>query len=192
MSSSPRLSSLLTSLALAALAACGGKGAAHPAQHAVTLTEAGIAGITATTPVDDATLAGLVAGAEIRPDGAEIREVWRGGERLFYVVLVTAGHPELGPFNVHVTSPSVVAPHGWRAGAPLASTDGLDSCVCWGEDMRVCFGNGSHLAVALDHAGCDGVPEVGAIAGKPVTKLVWNPLPWPDTVSLPGDEGSAD
>lgn len=170
-------------------AACGGPGGRHPAAGGLALTEAGIAAITVATPVDVATLGRLVPDAEVRPDKDTpgVLELWRGDERLFYVVAASLRDPAVGPFNVHVTSPTIAGPHGWRVGATLARLDGLDACECW-SDLRVCYQTGSHVAVAIDHDDCADLPATGAIVGKPIARLVWNPLAWPESRDTVGGE----
>ncbi len=170
-------------------AACGGPGGHHPTAGGLALTEAGIAAITVATPVDAATLGRLVPDAEVRPDKDTpgVLELWRGDERLFYVVAASLRDPAVGPFNVHVTSPAIAGPHGWRVGATLARLDGLDTCECW-SDLRVCYQTGSHVAVAIDHDDCADLPATGAIVGKPIARLVWNPLAWPASRDTVGGE----
>lgn len=188
----PRLRTIVSTLSVGvALVACGGKGkgAAHPSGSDLALTEAGLAGITATTPVDAATLGRLVPGADIRPDpdNADVLGVWRDGGQLFYVVQRNQGRPADGPFGVHVTSPTIPGPHGWRVGATLAAPDGLDACTCW-QDLRVCYQTGAHVAVAIDRDDCLDLPGLGASVGKPIARLIWNPVTWPQ--SPPTDDGA--
>lgn len=191
----PRSSPLLALAVLAA--ACGGPASQHPAPGGLVLTEAGIAAITVATRVDAATLAGLVPDAEIRPGKTStgVLEAWRGDDRLFYVVAASPADPAAGPFNVQVTSPAIAGPHGWRVGATLARLDGIDTCECW-SDLRVCYQIGSHVAVAIDHDDCADLPATGAIVGKPIARLVWNPLAWPDfrgaTEGEPLDDAAED
>jgi hypothetical protein len=161
---------------------CGKKGGTTPQSKGLEMTEAGLAGITETTTVDAATLNRLVPDAEVRPDpdSSDIQELYRGGERIFYVVAKSSNEPSQGVFNVQVTHASIPGPNGWRVGDNLASTANLDMCECW-QDLRVCFKKGTHVAVAIDRDECEGLPEVGTgIIGKPIARLIWNPRPWPE------------
>lgn len=185
----PALLALLTT-------ACGGggKGSTTPKAKGLELTEAGVAGVTATTRTDAATIGALVPDAEVRPDpqNDDILELFRGGERIFYVVAASAAHPEQGVFNVQVTSGQIPGPNGWRVGQNLASVGALDMCECW-QDLRVCFQKGTHVAVAIDHDSCEGLPGVGNIVGRPIARLIWNPRPWPEIADYDqGDEGDWD
>jgi hypothetical protein len=178
--------------ALLALAACGGKGSTTPKSKGLTIGEAGLGGIVATTRVDTATIQQMFPDTVVKvdPENDDIQEAWKGSERLFYVVGASARRPEDGVFNVQVTHASIPGPNGWVVGQNLASVGDLDMCECW-QDLRVCFKKGTHTAVAIDHDDCEGLPEVGtAIVGRPIARIIWNPRPWPEIADY--DQGDSD
>jgi hypothetical protein len=180
---------------LLAAAGCGGKkGGTSPKQGGLTLTEAGLGGITGSSMVSTAEIQKVSPDAEIRPDpdNGDILEVWKGGERLYYVVATSSTLPAEGVFNVQVTSASIPGPNGWRVGDNLASVGKLDMCECW-SDLRVCFQKGTHVAVAIDHDDCEGLPAVGNVTGRPIARLIWNPKPWPEIAEYEGaPDGEGD
>jgi hypothetical protein len=174
---------LATAALVLTAAACGGKkGDSTPRPQGLTISEQGLGGITAKTPVVPSTLQQMFPDYEIRPDpeNEDVLELFKDGERHFYVVAAITPRPEEGVFNVQVTSAKIPGPNGWVVGAPLASTANLDMCECW-SDLRVCYQRGTQLAVAIDHNDCEDLPGLGnTIIGKPIARLIWNPLPWPE------------
>ena len=171
------------------LLACGGpaKPVAPPAAPAgLTISATAIGPVDARTP---ATLAGLrtsLAGYDVRPVNQTSLEfdVWKDGERLFYVVPDDHG----GVFNVHAVSTKVtVTGHDWKVGAPFPAEAGLVTaafdCDCWGEET-VCFQKEDHVAAAFVRSGCDGfvgddnARNRAVLVGLPIERMVWSPKPF--------------
>lgn len=124
----------------------------------------------------------LLAGYEVKPahDGSLEYDVYKNGEKLFYVV----PDEERGTiFNVHVVSGKVaVAGKSWRVGAPFSGAASLTTCECWG-DNPTCFTAGEHVAVNFNRT-CDDVTEDAAalrsLEGLTIQRVIWNPLPFGD------------
>lgn len=126
-------------------------------------------------------LRAVLAGYEVKPsqDGSLQYDVYKGSEKLFYVV----PDEERGTvFNIHVVSGSVaVEGKSWRVGKPFSGSSHLTDCECWG-DNPTCFAKGEHVAVNFDR-GCDGVTSGDArerrvLDGVTIQRVIWNPQPF--------------
>src|SRR5688572_3481727 len=98
---------MVRGLAVAAVmtlaAACGNKdgGTTPKAAGGLRITEQGLGGITATTPVLIPHLSKMFPDLEVKqdPENEDILELFKGSERYFYVVAAKTPHPEEGVFN---------------------------------------------------------------------------------------------
>ncbi len=155
---------------------------ATPAADAMSVTATAVGPLDADTEATLVHLRAVLAGYEVKPahDGSLQYDVYKGTEKLFYVV----PDDDRGTiFNIHVVSGSVpVAGKSWRVGQPFAGADRLSTCECWG-DNPTCFTVGEHVAVNFDRT-CDDVTSDArarrTLDGMAIQRVIWNPLPFGD------------
>ena len=142
---------------------------------AITMTDAALGPLTATTRANLVALRELLSGYEVKPvnGGSEPEyEVFRDGHKLFAVVGADGGI-----FNVDIVSPKVS--YRWRVGDRFHGAAELTTCECWG-GAPVCFASGAHVAVGFDST-CDGLEDAHgrqALAGRVISHMVWSPRPF--------------
>jgi len=194
-------------LACALIAGCGGGTTTAPppkvpppappvavdAAPALTVAETGLAGLDggarATLVALRAKLAS--AGYSVKVDnggGSTVFDVYRGADKLFYVVANDDGTL----FNVHVVSTQIPSStHGWRVGGSLSDLSGIN-CECWGStgnEVATCYKEGEHVAVVYDRA-CTGLDlneerNRKVLQGATISRLVWQPKPWAKPPATP-------
>jgi len=145
---------------------------------ALTMTSHGVGPIDSTTKVTLTNLRAILVDYEVKPvnDGSLQYDIYRGGERLAYVVPDDqSGYV----FNVHAVSSQVaVSGHPWRVGRAFGDAAHLTNCECWGPNPT-CYATGEHLAVNFKRD-CDdvtgGAPDaLRALNGEIIQRVVWSP-----------------
>ena len=144
----------------------------------LTMTAHGVGPIDSTTKATLTNLRSIMIGYEVKPinDGSLQFDIFRGGERLAYVVPDDqSGYV----FNVHAVSSSVeVNGHPWRVGRAFGDAVHLTNCECWGPNPT-CYATGDHLAVNFNRecnelTGSD--PRVlRQLNGEIVQRVIWSP-----------------
>ncbi|HTL38732.1 MAG TPA: hypothetical protein VL326_36625 [Kofleriaceae bacterium] len=154
---------------------------AEPA--ALTMTASGVGPIDSTTKVTLTNLRAILVDYEVKPvnDGSLQYDIYRGGERLAYVV----PDDQSGlVFNVHAVSSQVaVSGYPWRVGRAFGDAAHLTNCECWGPNPT-CYATGEHLAVNFNR-NCDGLTSGDTSAlrklnGELVQRVIWSPTAFSD------------
>lgn len=150
----------------------------QPEPAALLMTSHGVGPIDNTTKATLTGLRTLLVDYEVKPvnDGSLQYDIYRGGERLAYVVPDDqSGYV----FNVHAVSARVaVSGHPWRVGRAFGDAAHLTNCECWGPNPT-CYATGEHLAVNFKR-GCDDITGVDRSAlhvldGEIVQRVIWSP-----------------
>ncbi len=147
---------------------------------ALTVTAHSVGPIDSETKATLADLRAALLGYEVKPenDGALQFAIYRGGEKLAYVV------PDENTglvFNVHIVSPRVrIVGHPWRVGHVFGDAAHLTNCECWGPNPT-CYAAGEHIGVNFARD-CDGVSgeerkALRALNGLTVQRVIWSPTP---------------
>lgn len=146
----------------------------------LTVTAHGVGPIDSESKATLTDLRALLSGFEVRPvnDGALQYDIYRGGERLAFVV------PDENTglvFNIHVVSSRVrVVGHPWRVGHVFGDAAHLTNCECWGPNPT-CYAAGEHIGVNFARD-CDGVSgeerkALRVLDGLTVQRVIWSPTP---------------
>ena len=169
-----------------ALAACGGDDAPAPGgapaasrTGGLTLSAEGVAGLSAATPFDSASVrealpAGFTTERHDAPDGAAAVWALRDGQIVFEVTGDTSGTVT----RIDAPNEDVSGPGGVRPGQTFAEAGAADlDCALGADDLRdraVCRGAGVDLVFASRAlVGQSALPPADSLADAFLERLVW-------------------